>query len=197
MTAGVKRRVYMKKLTNFSAAICDELKKTVEQIDENQARAFFELIQKKRSRAIFILGAGRCQYMLRAFCMRLMHLEFEAYMVGDTTTPAINQGDLLIVADGAGYLTTIAETVRLAKSHGAEIAMLTILPDSLIGSMADGHVVIPGRTAAHGGVGTSIQPGGGRFEQSLLIFLDTIIAALVEDMGLPWDAPFQRHSNLE
>ena len=71
MTAGVKRRMYMEKLTNFSAAICDELKKTVEQIDENQARAFFELIQKKRSRAIFILGAGRCQYMLRAFCMRL------------------------------------------------------------------------------------------------------------------------------
>lgn len=106
-------------------------------------------------------------------------------MVGDTATPAINQGDLLVVADDAEYLTTIAEKVRLAKSHGAEVAMLTILPDSLIRSMADSHVVIPGRTAAHGGVGTSIQPGGGRFEQSLLIFLDTIVAALVEEMGLP------------
>lgn len=52
-------------------------------------------------------------------------LEFEAYMVGDTATPAINQGDLLVVADDAGYLTTIAEKVRLAKSHGAEVAMLT------------------------------------------------------------------------
>lgn len=58
-------------------------------------------------------------------------------------------------------------------------------------------MVILGRTAAHGGVGTSIQPGGGRFEQSLLIFLDTIVAAFVEEMGLPWDAQFQRHSNLE
>ena len=187
----------MEKLTEFSAAICDELKNTVKQIDEGQARAFFELIIEKHSKAIFLLGAGRCQYMIRAFCMRLMHLGFETYMVGDTTTPAIDQGDLLIVADGAGYLTTIAETARLAKSHGAEIVMLTILPDSLIGSMADSHVVIPGRTAAHGGVGTSIQPGGGRFEQSLLVFLDTIVAALVEEMGLPRDAPFQRHSNLE
>ena len=97
----------MERLTEFSAAICDELKNTVEQIDEDQARAFFELIIEKRSKAIFLLGVGRCQYMLRAFCMRLMHLGFETYMVGDTTTPAIDQGDLLIVADGAGYVISL------------------------------------------------------------------------------------------
>ena len=187
----------MIELTDFAAIICDELKETMLLINKKQANEFYKLILEHKAQAIFILGAGRCQYMLRAFCMRLMHLGFETYMVGDTISPALKPGDLLVVADGAGYLSTLAETVRLAKRNGAYVAMLTILPDSLIGKLADSHVVIPGRTAAHGGVGTSIQPGGGRFEQSLLIFLDAVIASLVEEFNLPFEAPFSRHTNLE
>ncbi len=187
----------MKSITDFSAKICDELKKTVLAINEEEARHFYDMLLSHMDKQIFVLGAGRCQYMLRAFCMRLMHLNFRAYVVGDTTTPAVQEGDLVIIADGAGYLTTIAEAARLAKGHGAQIAMLCILPDSLIGQIADFHVVIPGRTAAHGGVGQSIQPGGGKYEQSLLIFLDSIVAALVEEFDLPFDAAFTRHANLE
>lgn len=187
----------MERITQFAAEICEELKETVLHISEEQARGFLDLLLSKRDRAVFVCGAGRCQYVLRAFCMRLMHLGFQAYVVGDTTTPAIQAGDLLVIADGAGYLTTIAEVARLAKGQGAEIAVLTILPDSLIAGYADFLVVIPGRTAAHGGVGHSIQPGGGKYEQSLFILLDSVIAALVETFGLPKDAAFSRHANLE
>lgn len=187
----------MDTITAFAAKVCDELKETVLAVSEEQARQFYERILSHRERQIFVCGAGRCQYMLRAFCMRLMHLGFRAHVAGDTATPAVETGDLVVIADGAGYLTTIAETARLAKGHGAEIVMLCILPDSLIGQLADYHVVIPGRTAAHGGVGHSIQPGGGKFEQSLLILLDSVIAALVEALGLPFDAAFERHANLE
>ena len=187
----------MGNITEFAARVCDELKETVSAIKEEEAQRFFQALMARRDRQIFVCGAGRCQYMLRAFCMRMMHLGFRAHVAGDTTTPALEPGDLLVIADGAGYLSTIAEAARLAKSHGAEIAMLCILPDSLIGQIADFHVVIPGRTAAHGGVGHSIQPGGGKYEQSLLIFLDSVVAALVERFDLPKDAAFTCHANLE
>lgn len=184
-------------ITEFAGRICDELKQTLLAMDEGQVKRFYEMVLSRQDKAVFVCGAGRCQYMLRAFSMRLMHLGLRTYVVGDTTTPAIGPGDLLVIADGAGYLTTIAEVARLAKDHGAEVAVLTILKESLIAGYGDAVVVIPGRTAAHGGVGVSIQPGGGRFEQSLLIFLDAVIAALVEHMGLDKDAAFSRHANLE
>ena len=187
----------MEPITHFASRVCDELKETLLCVPEEQVQSFFNLLVSKHDKSIFVCGAGRCQYVLRAFCMRLMHLGFKAHVVGDTTTPAIQSGDLLVIADGAGYLTTIAEAARLAKGYGAEIAVLTILPDSLIGRTADHLVVIPGRTAAHGGIGTSIQPGGGKYEQSLFILLDSIVAALVEHYGLPRDAAFSRHANLE
>lgn len=187
----------MDAITQFAAKICDELRETLLNVSEEQVQTFRNLVLSKREKAVFVCGAGRCQYVLRAFCMRLMHLGFQAHVVGDTTTPAIQTGDLLIIADGAGHLTTIAQVARLAKEAGGEIAALTILPDSPIGRSADHLVVIPGRTAAHGGVGSSIQPGGGRFEQSLFLLLDSVVAALVEHFGLPKDAPFSRHTNLE
>lgn len=187
----------MNNIKDFSLAVCDELRSTLAGVKEDQVRTLFDGIMRRKDRQIFVCGAGRCQYMLRAFCMRLMHLDFKAHVVGDTTSPCINPGDLLILADGAGGLTTISAVAQLAKNCGAEIAFLTIVPDSLIGCQADIIIKIPGRTAAAGGIGKSIQPGGGRFEQSLLILLDSIIAAIVDELGLDKDAPFARHANLE
>lgn len=187
----------MEAITEFAGRICDELRETLLGVSEAETQSLYRLILEKCQRSIYCCGAGRCQYMLRAFCMRLMHLGFSAYMVGDTTTPALEPGDLLIIADGAGYLTTIAQVAKLAKDRGAELTVLTIDRTSLIAGYADHICVIPGRTTAHGGLGESIQPGGGRFEQSLLILLDAIVAALVEEFGLPRDAAFLRHSNLE
>lgn len=187
----------MDNIRDFSLAVCEELRSTLALVKEEQVRALYDGIMSRRDRQIFVCGAGRCQYMLRAFCMRLMHLGFQAHVVGDTTAPCINPGDLLVLADGAGGLTTVAAVAQLAKRSGAQIAFLTIVPDSLIGREADIIIEIPGRTAAAGGIGESIQPGGGRYEQSLLILLDSVVAAIVEELGLDKDAPFARHSNLE
>ena len=94
----------MDTITAFAAKVCDELKETVLAVSEEQARQFYERILSHRERQIFVCGAGRCQYMLRAFCMRLMHLGFRAHVAGDTATPAVEPGDLVVIADGAGYL---------------------------------------------------------------------------------------------
>lgn len=186
------------KITDFAMEICDELKETLTHVDEGEAEKFFNLLKEKRDgKRIFVYGAGRCGYVMRAFCMRLMHLGFETYFVPDTNTPAAECGDLFIAADGAGHLATVNAMAELAVKAGANIAVLTIDPASPLGRLADMVIKIPGRTTAHGGLGESIQPGGGRFEQSLFIFLDAIIAFLVKSYGLKKDSAFIRHSNLE
>lgn len=184
-------------IIDYSKLVCKEIEETVSCISKTETQSFYNVLLSKRNQNIFVYGAGRCGYVLRAFCMRLMHLGYNTYFVPDTNTPAVQKGDLFIVADGAGFLTTVSEITRLAKKNGADICALTIIPDSTIGLLGDIVIKIPGRTTAHGGIGESIQPGGAKFEQSLFIFLDCIIAALAEQLGFEKDSSFSRHNNLE
>ncbi len=45
-------------------------------------------------------GVGREGLMMKALCMRLMHLGLDAHVVGDMTTPPVGKGDLLLVSAG-------------------------------------------------------------------------------------------------
>ena len=50
---------------------------------------------------IFLTGFGRSGLALQAFAMRLAQLGKETFFVGDTTTPAIQDKDLLIIASSS------------------------------------------------------------------------------------------------
>lgn len=185
----------MEGVVEFSGRVAQELKDALLDVKENEAQRL--VIEIEKAPRIFIAGAGRCLLMLRAFAMRLMHLGYEVYVVGDTTTPAIQKNDLLLLGTGAGVTGSLEYVAKKAKGYGAVIGVITILPDSPIGQLGDFHVVIPGRTSDCGGVGTSIQPGGGKFEQGMLIFLDSVIAKLGEMHGFDLHSPYARHTNLE
>ncbi len=51
----------------------------------------------KAAPRIFGCASGRSSFILRGFLMRLMHLGYTVYFVGETTTPRIRPGDLLVV----------------------------------------------------------------------------------------------------
>jgi Predicted sugar phosphate isomerase involved in capsule formation len=46
------------------------------------------------------MGAGRSGLVAKAFAMRLMHLGMISYVVGETITPALQTGDLIVVLSG-------------------------------------------------------------------------------------------------
>jgi len=76
----------------------------LERVFENiSAEQIDELVSRILTAArVFIYGLGRVPLMGRAFAMRLMHLGLDAFMVGDTTTPAIAAKDLLVICSGSG-----------------------------------------------------------------------------------------------
>ncbi|MDF2524693.1 MAG: 6-phospho 3-hexuloisomerase [Clostridiales bacterium] len=185
----------MSNIIEFSGMVVDELKETLLQIDEQGAQHLMEEI--KKAKKIYVAGAGRSLLMLRAFAMRLMHLGLNSYVVGDTTTPALEKGDLILLGTGSGLTRTLECIGEKAKNIGATVGVITISPDSPVGKLADFHVIIPGRSSKQQGLGKSIQPGGGRFEQSLLIFLDSVIANLSEELGFDVKKGYSRHANLE
>jgi 6-phospho-3-hexuloisomerase len=188
----------MKGVSDFTRALLAELDATLSGISEEHAIALVSEIEK--AERIFVAGAGRSGLMVRAFCMRLMHLGLNAYVTGETVTPALGQADLLLVASGSGATESLVVMAKKAKKRlGARVALVTIDGNSPIAQIADTVMVIPApspkvkRQLEH----VSIQPMGSLFEQSLLIVLDLLILLFMQRNGIASSAMFGRHANLE
>ncbi|HII81332.1 MAG TPA: SIS domain-containing protein, partial [Methanosarcina sp.] len=68
---------------------------------------------------VFVMGAGRSGLVAKAFAMRLMHLGFSVYVVGETTTPAVRPADVVIAISGSGETHSIADLGKIVKDIGS------------------------------------------------------------------------------
>ena len=71
------------------------------------------------------MGAGRSGLVAKAFAMRLMHLGFQAFVVGETITPSLSKGDIMVIFSGSGRTKTVADIAETAKEIGAKICLIT------------------------------------------------------------------------
>ena len=183
--------------TEYSKAIVRELDATLDQIADDEGEKLTEYIL--HSKKILAAGAGRSGFAVKSFAMRLMHMGFDAYVVGETVTPNLEASDLLIIGSGSGETGSLVNMAEKARKIGAKIVTVTIRPEGAIGKIADLAIKIPAPTpkAETDASFKSIQPMGSLFEQSLLIFLDAVILRLMEKQGNHADTMFSRHANLE
>lgn len=142
-------------------------------------------------------GVGREGLMMRALCMRLMHLGFDAHVVGDMTTPHLGAGDLLIASAGPGEFSTVLALLAVARSAGARTAVVTAQPDGRAPRQADAVIHIHAQTMADDRGGTSVLPMGSLYEAAMLIFFDIVSIRLRERTGQTMDGMRSRHTNLE
>ncbi len=155
---------------------------------------------------IFLMGAGRSGLVGKAFAMRLMHLGLRSYVVGESTTPAVEQNDVVIAISGSGETRSISNLGRITKEIGATLITVTSNDDSTLGRLADTVVVIPGRTKNDvggylerhmRGEYTHLTPLGTSFEISSLVFLDAVIAQMIGITGTSEAELKSRHAKLE
>ena len=161
--------------------ILDELKEIAGRLDEQQVEALKNKI--KSADRIFLAGAGRSRLMISCLTMRLMQTGYTAYLVGEVVTPAIKEGDLLIIASGSGRTGSLLGMAKKAKETGAELGLITINSDSPIGALADAIVCIDAATTKNvsGEKKASVQPGASSFEQSVLLLGDALILELMAE----------------
>ena len=93
--------------------IVKELQEACDGYDETNDAPIIESIM--HSGKIFIAGAGRTGYIMRCFAMRLIHLGFCAYVIGDTEMIAAKAGDLLLIGSGSGETKTLRVYMEKAK----------------------------------------------------------------------------------
>ena len=148
---------------------------------------------------IFGCAAGRSGFILRGFLMRLMHLGFTVYSVGETITPRVRPSDLLIVMSGSGETAQPREMQRRANTGGARTLALTSHPESTIGREAQVAISIPGTTKLTlNQEPQSVQCPGSLFEQATFFFLEAVVLILYERrLGRNRGEVLDRHAVLE
>ena len=151
-----------------------------------------------RARAIFFSAQGRSGFILRCFCMRLMHLGYQVYFCGETVTPAIEPGDLLIVLSGSGETASTLEAVNVAKREKAFTFGVVGNIESRIATAVDRYIHIPGTTKLRRDFEPdSLQMAGSLFEQAVFIFLEAVIMILHQERMEGVDSFSPRHAVIE
>jgi len=171
-----------------------ELERSVDSLSEAEVNG---LIEKLRThKRIFVYGTGRSGLMLKALAMRLMQMGLTSYVVGETTTPSIEKGDLLVVASASGETGSVCMTAQSALKQGAGLAIITSAPESTLGRLQKPDVVIEAATKFSTSE-TSVQPLGSLFEQMLLVLFDAISLKMSREIQGGNDEMARRHASLE
>jgi len=151
----------------------------------------------KQANAIFMVAAGRSGFSMRSAAMRFMHLGFTVYFVGETTTPAIRPGDLLIAASGSGTTSTIVKAAEKAIAAGAKVIAMTTAEQSPLAKIASHLVHVAAAEKQDHHSTRSAQFAGSLFEQFLLLFNDAVFQTLWQSKQESAEDMWERHANLE
>lgn len=181
---------------NKLETILGEIKTVTDQIDERQlAEIASLLIEGKR---IFVVGEGRSGLMAKSFAMRLMHLGATVYVVGETITPSISEGDVLVAVSGSGTTKNVVWVAEKTKAIDCQVIALTTNTESPLAACASYLLHVPAATKyRREGERKTIQPLGSLFDQSVHIIFDTICLLFAELKNVNHEQAFKQHSNLE
>jgi 6-phospho-3-hexuloisomerase len=151
----------------------------------------------QQARHIACYGVGREGLMMKALCMRLMHLGLDAHVVGDMTTPPLGPGDLLLASAGPGRFATVLALLGVVRDAGARTAVVTAQPQGEAARQADLVVHLPAQTMADDRGSASVLPMGSLYEAVQLLFFDVVAIRLRERLGQDSEEMRARHTNLE
>jgi len=198
------------KCTTLAASmdiLTKHITRALEELDVDSVSDMLDRILDANS--VFVMGTGRSGLVGRAFATRLMHLGLRVYVVGESTTPALRKGDVVVAISGSGETMSIVDLGKVIKEIGATLIVVTSKPDSSLGRMADITVKIFGRSKDGGGdylarhlLGqyaklSELAPLGTTFEISTLVFLDAAIAELMTRMGKQSEDLEDMHDKLQ
>lgn len=183
--------------------------RALDTIKLEEIEKFVKIIEEiyRANKKILVVGVGRSGLVGRAFAMRLRHLGARSYVVGETITPSVEEGDLLVAISGSGSTQIVVAAAEAAKRMRAKVAAITTYYDSPLGRLADLVVFVPGRTKLASmddyfarqilGIHEPLSPLGTLFEDTSMVVLDSVVAELMKRLGKNESELARRHANIE
>lgn len=186
--------------------ILSDINGVIQSIDENEIEKMIKIVLDAKENKILLLGTGRSGFVGRAFALRLMHLGFNVYVSGETITPALTPEDLVIAISGSGTTKTVVTQAEVANEIGSKVIAVTSHPESPLSNFTDEIIVVKGRTKIDQEFDYDRRqitgehdnaPLGTMFELSVMVFLDSVIADLMQRLGVTEIDLRKRHANAE
>ena len=136
-------------------------------------------------RRIFITGAGRSALVGKFFGISLMHLGSEVYVVGETNTPSIAEGDVLVAISASGNTGSVVYTAESAKNKNALVVAVTANRTSALFDLSDRQIVIDSRNTQEREDQNETEysrkiPVETSFELSSLIYFEAITSEIMQ-----------------
>ena len=173
--------------------VLEEARRVITEADKKQIQSALEALE--RSQRVFVYGAGRSGLVARAFAIRLMHLGYQTFVIGETITAPVAKGDLVFLISGSGETYPVVMTAEIAANIGATVVSVTSNPETGIAQYSD--IVINLDTARKDAKKSEMAPLGTMFESTVWILLDGFVADLMVRLGQTEVAMRKRHATLE
>ena len=174
--------------------VLSEIQEVMTQVDESQLVAAEKIVAKDKR--IFVLGAGRSGLMAKGFAMRLMHIGYTVFVIGETITPSIAEGEVLVAVSGSGTTGSVVGPAQKAADNGVQVIGVTSNPTSPLATLGEAAIIVPGATKAGDGV-KSIQLLSTLFDQSVHVTLDILTLMISRRDHVSNDTAKATHSNME
>uniref|UniRef100_UPI00403FC0E2 6-phospho-3-hexuloisomerase n=1 Tax=Candidatus Enterococcus willemsii TaxID=1857215 RepID=UPI00403FC0E2 len=175
-------------------SVMNEINEVMKLVSEEEIEAALPFFKKEKR--IFITGAGRSGFQAKGFAMRLMHIGYQDYVMGETITPSIQKGDTWVAISGSGTTKGILADTETARDLGLDVIVLTSDASSPLAKLADRVIIIPGATKTGAGL-KSIQLLSTLFDQTVHITLDILTLKLAQRDETSNADALQEHVNVE
>lgn len=147
------------------------------------------------ARRVFLYGRGRSGFVARAFAVRLMHLGYQTFVVGETITAPVQKDDVVVLVSGTGTTYPVVMTAELGRKLGAHVIAVTADPESDTARLA--HTVVPIVADPGNGDRPRYAPLGTLFETAAWLFFDGVVALLMDRLQQSEEDLKLRHATLE
>lgn len=177
-------------------AVLAEIRGVLDKVDPSEIDTLVDRLEQ--APRVFVAGEGRSGLMGKAFAMRLMHLGLRVYAVGETITPSVTEGDVVVVISGSGTTGGAVRTAEKARGAGAGVLAVTTDTSSPLARLAEHVLVLPAATKfRNAGEAPTIQPLSSLFDQNTHIALDVACLELARRRDVDNEGARSAHSNTE
>lgn len=182
----------MKRFEQAAHLLSERALASLETVEADDLDAFLTSLEEARHVVIF--GRGRSGMIARAFAIRLGHLGFRSFFVGETSTPPVSDEDLVLLVSGSGQTFSVVLTAKIAQDLNARVVCLTADAGSELAEHCDQVLTLDADGASRD---PELAPMGTLFEAGAHLFFDGVVAQLMERLGEDEASMRSRHATLE
>ena len=175
-------------MTESSDYIIKNICATLEEEIEGSAQVVDYIIGAKK---VFIYGVGRSGLIAKSFAIRLVQMGLEVFFVGETITPIVEEGNVVVIVSYTGETMSAIQVANIVRRGGAKVVTITANDHSKLASASNLVVILkPPKDDDR----KRLAPLGTIFEGAALIYLDSLVAVMMEKLGQIEGSMRKRHA---